>query len=144
MHIERLKMLSNMLRTVNPNHFDLGDWVDSPWSTREALAIPSSGLPQRIVECGTTACAVGWACTTPEFQAQGLSYKWDEVCYSSALSPTFDGKESWEAVCAFFEIDRPTADYLFSHHEYEVGRATPPSDVVERIEAVIRGEGTHG
>ncbi|MBF3563881.1 hypothetical protein ISF73_11190 [Burkholderia pseudomallei] len=144
MHIERLKMLSSMLKTVNPNHFDLGDWVDSPWSTREAIAIPNDDLRQRIVDCGTTACAVGWACMMPEFQAQGLNYKWDTVCYSSALSPTYEGEESWLAVCNFFEIDRPTADYLFSHHEYEVGRATEPSEVAERIDALIRGESTHG
>lgn len=144
MHVERLNMLSNLLKTANPNHFDLGDWVDTPWSTDEALAIPNGDLRQRVIECDTTACAVGLACMTPEFQAQGLNYKWDTACLHSALSPTFEGEESWTAVCNFFEIDRPTADRLFSHHEYADGRETEPSQVAERIDALVRGESING
>jgi hypothetical protein len=75
MNVERLTILADMLDTVPETRFDLREW-----------------------KCGTTACAVGWACSNKQLQEQGLSY--DDA-------PTYDGVRGWRAVDKFFEFAGP-------------------------------------
>lgn len=83
MNKERLLKLAEFLETSVPNEeFDLGSW-----------------------RCGTTACAVGWACTMPEFTQQGLVWSTMEDDFASPYyKDQVTGKEfsGWNAVGKFF------------------------------------------
>lgn len=58
-YVERLLLLAAFLEALAPAKFDFGEWVGSGWK----------GAPE--LSCGTTACALGWACAIPEFRALG-------------------------------------------------------------------------
>lgn len=58
--------------------------------------------------CGTTACALGWACAYPTFKRAGL--QWGK--YRQA--PQYDDKTNFEAGAAFFGITEGQAEALFS------------------------------
>lgn len=139
MNIQRLQALATFLRTVPQRHFDLQSWRSSADGDEEVTDADLASL-----HCGTTACAVGWACSLPEFQAQGLTWGTDEN-YTGGY-PIFtlpdmpDYHSGWNAVEEFFDISYPTAEYLFSADEYpEVypGMATSATAVADRIEKVI-------
>lgn len=116
MNIARLQRLITILQSVPPEQFDLGIW-----------------------KCGTTACAVGWACADPAFIAQGLRH-------FPGVGPTYDkpGREPnefythWRAVEEFFGLSDVQAFRLFSSHSYAADRPVP-QDVADRIAALIEG-----
>jgi hypothetical protein len=120
MNKERLQTLATFLKKVPSNKFDLGHWrvhVDN-----------EDGPPVTdLNECGTTACAIGWACSIPEFIEAGLVYK--------EWGPTFDGHVSWGAPIEFFGISRKVANLLFSAHAYSANASA--RTVADRIETVI-------
>lgn len=129
MNKDRLLLLADALETRIPaEKFALDDWRESTNDddSNEAL----------LHGCGTTGCAVGWACALPEFIAQGLTW-------SSAMArPVFEGDSQWEAVCNFFEIDSDAADHLFSPIDYpDFGVGATPSDVAGRIRALVGNSG---
>ncbi len=57
----RLLRLAEFLENLPPERFDYSRWVGKDWEGKPDLS------------CGTTACALGWAATMPEFQELGLS-----------------------------------------------------------------------
>jgi hypothetical protein len=56
----RLLRLAEFLEDLPEERFDFSVWVED-------------GVidPPKIEECGTKACAIGWACTMPEFKRLG-------------------------------------------------------------------------
>jgi hypothetical protein len=117
----RLKVLAAYLRTVPESQFDLGSWVGEDWKGKPDLS------------CGTTACAVGWATTIPEFQQLGLRlYRSDPEYDMNEASPEFEGLHSFTAVSCFFGIDVDKVNYLFMGHRYPLRKRTP-NDVAVRI-----------
>ncbi len=123
MHKERLLLLASFLEDVDSNKFDLRSWRFDP---EYADALTDSKL--KDTSCGTTACAIGWACTIPVFQKAGLLFK--------GISPRYEGRAGWTAVAAFFEITLFEAKVLFSNDFYNVHVSTP-SGVSERIEEFV-------
>jgi hypothetical protein len=112
MNKERLKRLANYLDTVKPEEFNLKDW-----------------------KCGTVACAVGHACSIPEFSAAGL--KLEFVHGINRWTPILGDDESWEAVKLFFGIDDADARWLFCMHDYESGYETTAAQVSARIREFV-------
>lgn len=112
MHKERLTTLAKHLRTVAPENFGLEAW-----------------------RCGTVACAVGHACSIPEFRTAGLRL---EVYDGTALMPGYGVWSSWRAVQAFFDLSRDQADHLFYEDQYDPACATA-NHVADRIEEFVRG-----
>lgn len=97
----RLLVLAEFLETKVPaSAFDLSDW-----------------------NCGTSACAVGWATTIPEFRLLGLRLRTDKgqshlypiLWESGTLAPLI----GWDAVCVIFDINEFQADGLFEIGSYE-------------------------
>jgi hypothetical protein len=60
MNADRLLKLANFLDNLPPERFRFNAWVGDGWECKPDLS------------CGTTACALGWATTIPEFAAAGL------------------------------------------------------------------------
>lgn len=105
MNKDRLRTLAEHLQTVKAESFRLDDWT-----------------------CGTVACAVGHACSIPEFQAEGLSL----YAYTLRKSvPSYQDERGWAAVSGFFDLSYSDATYLFSDQHYP-DRVTP-MDVADRI-----------
>ncbi|MCY1464232.1 hypothetical protein D9M71_822310 [compost metagenome] len=97
-------------------HFDLDLWYDEG-------------------TCGTTACAVGWACLDPWFNDQGLMLNRDTIFED----PQFGELRQWEAVCAFFGISQGQAEHLFFYLSYAANERRNPLAVVARIEGMLGG-----
>jgi hypothetical protein len=111
MNEERLQQMVTMLRGLpeeKRENFNLTDW-----------------------NCGTTACAVGWACLDPVFIEQGLTFD------SLRIAPEFMGNDGWYAVKTFFDITFDQSRKLFDIGYYEKGAGTGPDEVADRIEAFI-------
>ncbi len=60
MHAKRLLKLADFLDALPRGRFSYSTWVGKNWKGKQDLS------------CGTTACALGWATTMPEFRKLGL------------------------------------------------------------------------
>ncbi len=90
---KRLRTLANYLESVPKERFDLHSW-----------------------DCGTTACAVGYACKIPEFEQAGLGL-------GSSGQPTYNGRcFGFTAAAKFFGISSENAHKLFDANYYREGR----------------------
>lgn len=127
-HINRLEKLYTFLGTVNPKKFDFSSWAES-----------TSGKPDVNV-CGTTACALGWAGSMPEFRKRGLKLEWDVSNYgpddvvadASVILRDRHGMsiaEGEEAGAEFFGLTDEEADYLFIPDGQSLGEGIGPSDM---------------
>ena len=112
MRNDRLEVLARHLDGLPPENFNLGVW-----------------------QCGTTACAVGHACTIPEFQADGLGLVETSINF---IYPKYQKFTAWEAVSCFFECSDAISTHLFYTNSYFNGKATGPKEVAERIREVIK------
>ena len=116
---DRLTKLGDFLATVPPERFDLGNWRNKGQGGRDS-DIDDEALR---TGCGTTGCAIGWACTIPEFKDAGLSYIGYPVLG--------DGLRGFQAVEEFFGLSHMEAMYLFSSRRYKDNAG--PDDVAERL-----------
>ncbi len=131
MNKERLRTLAKYLKTVPDEHFYLGSWTEIDGGKIKNGQISKVG-------CKTTACAMGWACSIPEFRRDGL--RLEKVTLGGGfykvetLVPVYKNCEEFKAAAEFFDIGMSNAMYLFSAAEYEEGTA---HDVIERIEELL-------
>jgi hypothetical protein len=119
---ERLLRLADFLDGLLPTQLAMWTWVTS----RDADGT--------IGGCGTVACAIGWACTIPEFQEAGLSFD------SREKSPRFNGKHDGSAAAAFFGLAPAEVHHLFYPQFYE--DKPTPRVVADRIRDVANGRYT--
>lgn len=134
-NIERLKELQNLLIKVPANQFDLGVWFSSVDSEGKEFS-------ELAGKCGTSACAVGWACTHKEFNKQGLIY---EIDGDNNGFPVYGDDTGWYAVEKFFDLSQNISEILFDESWYfdnfldedtnELKITT--QDVAKRIQIVI-------
>ena len=121
MNVEALRQLVRVLKKVPKQRFDLKTWTEQS---------PRNGK----VECGTTACACGWAGADSWFNKQGFSLskigtpqlKIDDYTYGS-----------WDAVKLLFGLTYTQSEWLFSSLCYPVTDRRSVAAVRERVEAVI-------
>lgn len=151
MHTQRLSALADFLDTVPAENFNIDTWASTKgsrymresaveklftetaehWDARE-LRVETN--VDGALECGTAACAVGWAAINPEFRAQGFTLKREPG--ASHLQPSYGGRSGWSAVDAFFELSGKDADILFSGSSY-IGTVLP-SHVAARIRYAVK------
>lgn len=90
------------------------------WGCRDDLS--DRTRPRSIkVDCGTTACAIGFACISNVFEEEGFAGKLVTKNTGSGnnVIPQFDGREGMGAVTEFFGIDYSEAMNLFDNYAYE-------------------------
>jgi hypothetical protein len=92
----------------------------------ESDCVPEAHFHLENWECGTTACACGWAARIPQFKESGFKL-------SSLGNPLFEEFSRWDAVMRFFELTRSQAEYLFLARCYIGGYQTTKWEVAERI-----------
>jgi hypothetical protein len=142
---QRLLLLADFLEVLPIDRFDYNHWVGLNWK----------GAPD--LSCGTTACALGWACAMPEFQALGLQLSSDtqhvaqvaKVINPKLGVPDDYGDHSLEAAMVTFGLTMPEAEYLFcpraaapdlmlahhvdAAHQFAPGRLATAIDVADHI-----------
>ena len=134
MHIERLNKLIEILLKVPNKSFDLTQWTNVKELSQQ-------------VDCGTVACAVGWACFDKSFNEEGLNYQEVEqnLFGTQYMTPVFEGSTGWDAVEAFFDISLGASEFLFETHAYEnhswyADRSVQPKDVINRIRLLMQND----
>lgn len=110
-HIDRLEKLYDFLGTVKPAKFNFGAWGASNIGATD------------LNVCGTTACALGWAASMPEFRKRGLKLQWsvatvgpgDKESEAVVVLKDKDGQlyNGEDAGREFFGLTSDEADYLF-------------------------------
>jgi len=124
--LRRLSLLAWYLRSVPRQYFRLMSWVYRNGSNFD------NGLLKNI-ECGATACAIGWAAHIPEFRKLGF-----ELFYNGgAVVPSYKGTRNWEAVQNFFGLTSSEALHLFSMYSYPKENGTLPFEVANRIDKFV-------
>lgn len=127
MHADRLRRLAFYLRNdIKDEVFNLATWVgndDVPWEGKDDLS------------CGTSACAMGWATTIPEFKQLGLHL--ERFSPSGQGFLVFGEAKHFEAAAQFMDISLKEAEYLFDPAKYPEEDDTSRLEVVERIEDFI-------
>lgn len=115
----RLLKLAAFLRNLPRNRFDYTQFVGDDWE----------GAPD--LSCGTTACAMGWATTMPEFRRLGLRL-------AAGGYPHIQGRGSGIAAAeTLFALGFGDAMYLFVPGLGE--HPATPKQVAAKIERFVRG-----
>lgn len=112
--IERIRTLYAVLAGIPGKHMRLSTWIN--------VEHPDAGMPtarKLVHNCGSTACALGWATLYPEFQEQGL-YTANGVGWT----PAFDGALCFAAAQGFFCLSSAEACVLFGTR-YADGSGSP-------------------
>ncbi len=154
-NIERLQMMANLLERIDreerlSNAFDLDGWTGGTDGSLDSHRVDEiqygslklgellegrtgeSDLVEAVAECGTTACACGYAGLAPEFRALGF--------FTTPYGMFFEDKYDWDAVQSFFEIGYIDAAYLFLRDAYPDDLVPTPADVRERVLSLIARE----
>jgi len=98
----RLLKLAAFLEKLPPKRFDYGSYVGRDWK----------GMPD--LSCGTTACAIGWATTMPEFRKYGLCLLYARDRWNGFHVPCGGSHHDAPlAGTAIFSLNEAEWDYLF-------------------------------
>jgi hypothetical protein len=116
-----LLLLADFLDKLDPARFDYTDWVGDSWEGKQDLS------------CGTTACAMGWACTMPEFRALGLRLgkHGTPVLVKDNLAPEGLGGLGW--ICEEIFGDNNVWSLFIPDSVLGEGRNTHPAYVAAKI-----------
>lgn len=113
MNVERLKALSDFLRTpLVMSHFDIETWVSVEDDKDYNGGDFHRYLNPKKLHCGTTACALGWACTL--FRGEGIHLnryglvRMKDQCY----------KCSYKVGAEFFDVPLNISQWLFNPDSY--------------------------
>ena len=109
----RLRLLADTLDTVSNVRFNMRTWVNRPGLFDQYGCRLEQDRPITLddfANCGTSACALGWAYTVDEFRELGL-----ELTENGLLRFSYDGYTycSEEAGAKLFGIRWSEADRLF-------------------------------
>jgi hypothetical protein len=151
--LQRLvELATKILPNVPPENFSLERWLKAYTKENEVNKYYIPTASQNISElainnCGTVACAVGWAALYKPFNDLGFKLSTEEVNYDcmhrsyTKCNVFFEGYSSWDAVNNFFNISMQESAYLFVDETYlEEGLAGSLEDVITRInDFLIKG-----
>lgn len=126
-HRNRLLKLVKLLRTKKvANHFNLDDWANKELGE----------FTKKKVDCGTEACAVGWACTIPSFRKAGLKL----ANSHEIIEPMFNEYRGLSAAAQFFGMSYRESEQHFHPVGYPEGydengnwRKATPKDVANKL-----------
>lgn len=109
--IERLRTLYSMLAGLPDEKVDLFGWRRSYVGGSFVSGVCDALLLDQ--GCGTTGCAVGWACAFPEFQKDGLFWGGSGPRYTHQVDEHTLVLSGWPAVSKFFGLTTSQAIALF-------------------------------
>lgn len=118
-----LWILERALKALPPESgFNMRSWAKNKMPSNPDLT------------CGTSACAIGLACTLPAFKRKGFVLG-RIVCTSETFSaePIFENRDGYDAVKNFFGITFDDALWLFCPDRYPRPFDVKKEEVIERI-----------
>ena len=134
----RLRKLAQHMRSLPPEaaeHFHMEDWfrhssLDGHRHVKPGKVIEASDM----TTCGTRACAIGWATTSPYFRKLGLrlvatNAAWGAVRYGRRKAEEYDVFDIVEDV---FDMSRDESTYFFR----DIGARTP-KEWASRVERAL-------
>lgn len=153
MNIERMQQLVRVLERVSNNEqlknsFNLGSWLGVNYDTERARTVNYYALSKQVEEaddptmlvpeCGTTACACGFAGLDPWFRSQGFKLEIDGGGPSIVYTLIGDNEEledmySWLAIRKFFDISAHLAYRLFEEQRNENEVYVTVDHVIARV-----------
>ncbi len=172
---KRLAKLAKYMKTIKDNRFYIGAWLDGQKPIKRDV-IEAAGLaeknslvtPEKINECGTTACLLGHAATMPEFRRRGLRMTvlnlYDDfdihgrangranigtnLCLYDEHTGQRITDDPFKAGAKFFGLSRTEVLRLFDGHYYdEVGirgySNVKPHHTVKMIKRILKQNGYH-
>ena len=104
---ERLRTLYAMMVGIPSQEVNLDAWRRS----RTDGKVDDNALFEH--KCGTTACAIGWACAYPEFKAAGLKAGEDGEPLVINAGNGYIKAAGWGAVQRFFDLGHMQATDIF-------------------------------
>lgn len=117
---ERLLRMAKLLETKKfnkKNKFSLAGWYEDQGP-----------------ECGTVACACGWAGQDKWFNERGFFLRH----VGQIAIPKYGNHTQWDAVLRFFRLTDSEAMYLFSQYKYPNVNKITPKTVARRIRQFIK------
>jgi hypothetical protein len=133
---KRLLTLAKFLRTVPKKRFNMGFWAAGKFCGKV-------NEPEHN-QCGTAACAMGWACTIPEFRRAGL--KLIDSRFDDGYSiPVYKEHAEFDAARKFFGLPEfgvvPRTDGTYvSSYLFGGDNVNSPIAAAKRIERYIKLE----
>ncbi len=115
MNRERLERAATLLEGLPPEKaaaFDIDTWVSQKAAAQGSVV---------MIECGSTACAIGYCGLDPWFQEQGLWLVSEDIPDSKGkffVQPRYHGRSGFDAIEDFFNISRELAECLFHPDGY--------------------------
>lgn len=138
----RLLVLAEFLEKLPGERFDYSVWVGVDWQGKSDLS------------CGTSACALGWAATIPEFQHLGLRLARERgdtgagfVCLGEPRKDMALYSQSMRAARELFNVTTLEAEYLFhpdhgdpnGSDEFSPPEDATASEVAAHIRRFVKG-----
>lgn len=133
-HAKRLVKLRGKMKEVGKNELYMGAWFNGQENEKKlANKLEKIGyqfcapITERVIkECGTTACALGWGASMPEFRKRGLKMSISRGVCSPLGHPDielYDGKtliadEPFEVGQIFFGLSNDESFFLFDPSHY--------------------------
>ena len=137
-NIKRLVTLADFLRGLGEKAFCIDSWFSPGFGD---LIDKGNANPESAADCGTTACALGWATTIQEFKAAGLSSVGvKQMSGYTPLVPTYDGLNGIDAAMRFFDISESVARSFFLPSAFEAGDEALAEAVAARICAFVEDQ----
>lgn len=119
-HIERLRTLYSVIAGIPSKVIEMDRWRVGPHQEnsdkkfiRSAVKTITKNEKSNPYDCGTSACALGWACAYPEFKAQGLKFKNGSPSFREASVDSWGWQDGFEVGSKFFGISHTEASHLF-------------------------------
>lgn len=126
--------------------FDIGMWFEpSPWKDLSAqVSVITEGTDD--YRCGTTCCALGWACLNKKFIAAGLHLdpEYREPVYMGTNGRRYIGVEAGAEVLGIYP-DVAACLFIGGHYRLNAhgfkavpsDRSVQPKDVLARLDQII-------
>lgn len=130
MNVERLNTLIKYMRSLPKSaekHFNMRWWVNERKKPKDAC--PIVGDKKRLMHCGTSACALGWAGTCKALQKQGLivlALQADHM--TNGIGNTLLGK-------TFFDLTEDQFDDIFGDNGND--QDATPKGWADRVEQYL-------
>ena len=132
-HKNRLLKLAAFLDNVPPERFDLSFWygrfLDGGSHVNDYEYFKNN--------CGTAACAIGWACTIPSFRKAGLRINPNSDYGENYYTPVYKSYREFTAVNEFFGLEIQDSQHLFFDSSYPERFRTSPKTVADRIREFV-------
>jgi hypothetical protein len=140
----RLLKLAKFLDNLPEDNFDMTFWVYKWGTNYSKQMLPKVTTNLHVPEdCGSVACALGWACRIPEFMENGLYMEGTIPCIIKRNGRGYrnEGLFGTRAGAYFFDISSEEAESLFLSNRYQsFSGDIKPQEVAEKIRKLVNKE----